>query len=165
MTKPKVIVYSYELPDCPCYKKIFAEFEILLADSEEEFSEKIRSLSADAAVICFCSCSDKDVEKLPLLNALTGPIPLFACLKSSDPDFTFHAGQAGIEDFLQCTGNVEEIRERIHQAIRKAGLKKHLESRYPGCLARSTYSRKITEIIVQNFPQRIKEKDIAKKLG
>ena len=164
MTKSKVIAYSNEQADCPRFNKIFADFEIIRSDSQKDFFEKINSLPADAAVICFCSCGEKDAEKLPLMNALTGPIPLFACSKSPDSDFIFHSGQAGIEGFLVCDSNIEEIRERVQHAIRRGGLKRHLESRYPGCLASSIYVHKMIDLIVQKFPQRLKEKDVAESL-
>jgi len=164
MTQPKVIAYSNELPHCNRFKEIFADFEILSSDSEKDFLEKIRSLPVGAAVICFCSSKDKEAEKLARLNALTGPIPLFACLISSDNDFIFHAGQAGIENFLVCTGNVEKIQARVHQAILKGGLKRFLEHKHHGCLASSFYIRKMIDIIVENFPKRVKEEDMAKCL-
>src|SRR3989304_1571910 len=109
MARPKVIVYSRELPDCPRYKNIIAYFDILLADSEEDFWEKISSHPADAALVCLCSATEKDVADVLRLEAMTGLVPLIVCSKALGADFVRQAAQQGFSRFFLCTRDADKI--------------------------------------------------------
>lgn len=61
MPKPRIILFSGELRNCPCYDTIFnSDFETASVASETDFLASIRQENADAAIVCLCS-ADLDV--------------------------------------------------------------------------------------------------------
>jgi DNA-binding NtrC family response regulator len=131
MAKRKLILYLKELPNCPRCGRIFdAEYETSMAYTEEQFFAKLHNVPADAAVICFCSAREEDVENLLRLEAISGPLPVLTCSKTLNPNFIRKAAQRGAARFLVCTMEAEKIRDIIHDAIRDDGLKQYLESLY-----------------------------------
>jgi AraC-like DNA-binding protein len=166
MSKPKLILYSHELPLCPCYDRIFrTEFEVETTHTEEEFLRQMQAETAEAAVVCFCSARKKDVEKLLRLEALSGPLPVLTCSRSLNPGFIRSAGLRGVDRFLLCDMGAEKIRDLILEAIRQGGLRDYLESCYPCSLTASPYMRKMIDEIVRTFPHRLKEGAMAQRLG
>ncbi len=101
MSKPRLILFSQELPDCACYDRIFhGEFETEITETEGEFTRRIQQVPAEASVVCFCSASEKDVEELLRLDALSGPLPVLTCSRTLNPDFVRSAAQHGVDRFL-----------------------------------------------------------------
>ena len=164
MAGPKVIVYSHELPDCPCYKEIFADYEIIITESEEEFSEKIRSLAADAAVVCFCSASEKDLADVLRLEAIAGVVPLIVCSKAAGADFKRQAAQQGFSRFFFCTQETTEIADQIYDLIRRGGLKEHIQKLWPGSFETSPRVGKLIDEIIRAFPRRLQVQELARRL-
>lgn len=166
MAKQKIILYSKELPDCPhCYKIFNIEYETWIADTEEKFFTKLQNVPADAAIMCFCSAREEDVENVLRLDALTGPVPVLTCSKILNPEFIRKAAQRGAARFLTCDMVVEKIRDIINDAIRDNGLKEYVEERWPGSLDSSPYIRKLLDEIIHIFPHRMKVEEFAKRLG
>ena len=164
MTKPKVIVYSHELPDCPRYKKIFANFEIVIAESEEDFSEKMRSLPADAAVVCFCSASEKDLADVLRLEAIAGVVPLIVCSKAAGTDFMRQAAQQGFSRLFFCTLDADKMADQMYDLIRSGGLKEHIQKLWPGSFETSPLVGKLIDEIIHAFPFRLQVQELARRL-
>jgi len=166
MSKPKLVLYSPELPCCTCYHRLFnIAFECHSADSAAGFHKKIQTLGAGAAVVCLCSAQTQRATELLQFEALSGPLPILACSKSLNPDFIQEAAKQGIDRFLVCDMEPEKISVIIHEAIRRGGLKAFLESSYPGSLSSSPHARKMIDEIVHAFPHRLREDEIARRLG
>ena len=163
MAGPKVIVYSHELPDCPRYKVIFANFEIVIAESEEDFSEKMRSLPADAAVVCFCSASEKDLADVLRLEAIAGAVPLIACCKAAGTDFMRQAAQQGFSRLFFCTQEANKMAELIYDIIRRGGLKEHIQKFWPGSFETSPHVGKLIDEIIHAFPFRLQVQELARR--
>lgn len=166
MAKRKLILYLKELPSCTCYSRIFnPEYETAVACTEEEFFANIHNLPADAAVVCFCSAREEDVENVMRLDALAGPLPVLTCSKTLNPDFIRKAAQRGAARFLMCNMKAEKIRDIIHDAIRDDGLKQYLQSRWPDGLTSSLYIHKLIDTIIYVFPHRMNVSEFAGRLG
>ena len=164
MAGPKVIVYSHELPDCPRYKVIFADYEIIITESEEEFSEKIRSLAADAAVVCFCSASEKDLADVLRLEAIAGVVPLIVCSKAAGADFKRQAAQQGFSRFFLCTRDADKIADQIYDLIHRGGIKEHIQKLWPGSFETSLYVGKLIDEIIHAFSYRPQVRELAQRL-
>lgn len=166
MAKRKLILYLKEQPDCPCCDRIFnTEYETSMAYSEEEFFANMHNVPADAAVVCFCSAREEDIENVLRLDALTGPLPVLTCSRTLNPDFIRKAAQRGAARFLMCNMGAEKIHDIIHDAIRDEGLHEYLTSRWPDSLASSPYIRKLIDTIIQVFPHRMQVHEFAERLG
>lgn len=166
MFKPKLVVYSPEPPRCTCFHQIFnAVFECHTAVSSASFKTKIKTIDADAAVVCLCSAPTEQASELLSLAAVCGTIPAVACSKFFTPDFVQQAAQQGIDRFVLCDTAPEKIRELILEAIRHGGVKAFVESCYPDSLVSSPYARKMIDEIVRAFPRRMSENEIARRLG
>lgn len=163
---PKLILYSQEHDDCTCYKNLFNhQFESVITDSEDKFLDQVRSTSADAAVVCFCSAREKDAEEFLRLESLAGPLPSLTCSEEINPDFVRRMTQRGFQRFLSCRMDVQKIRDIIFETIKRGGLKEFLETCCPGSLSASPHVRKMIDEIIQTFPNRINESEMARKLG
>jgi AraC-like DNA-binding protein len=166
MSKQKLILYSHGLQDCPCRDRIFSsEYETIIANTEEEFFSDIHNVPADAAVICFCSAREEDVENVLRLDALTGPLPVLTCSKTLNPEFIRKAAQEGAARFVVCGSKPERIRDIIDDAIREEGLREYLQSRWPDSLTSSPHIHKLIEEIIYTFPHRMKVNEMAVTLG
>jgi hypothetical protein len=129
MPKNTLILFCQHLPHCPCHDEIFSsEFDTQVTASEEEFLERIKRVEADAAVVCFCSAAEEDVEHLLSLDAAAGPLPLLTCSKTVNPDFVAAAAKRGVSRFLLCTMGGEKIRDLVYEAEQEGGLRDFLHS-------------------------------------
>jgi AraC-like DNA-binding protein len=165
MPKPKLILYSQELPNCTCYERIFnTVFESQSADTVESFLSSIQTAKADAAVVRCCSAQEESVEELLRLDALAGPVPVLTCSRKLNPSFIQLATQRGVDRFLLCDMPEEKIRDLIYEAIQVGGLKAFLETCCPGSLS-TPYVRRMIDEIVHAFPHRLAESEMAKRLG
>lgn len=166
MSKHRLILFSPELPNCPCHDTIFnSEYETSIASKEEEFFNYIHNDPADAAIICFCSASEEDVENVLRLDALIGPIPVLTCSKILNPEFIRKAARRGASRFITCNMPLEKIRDITRDAIRDTGLREYLESRWPDRLDSSPYIGKLIDQIVHVFPHRMQVRECAIRLG
>lgn len=164
--KRRLILFSPALPNCPCHNRIFnTQYATFVADTEKEFISKIHTVPADAAVICFCSACEEDIEKVLRLDALTGPLPVLTCSKILNPEFIRKAAQRGASRFITCDMEADKIREIIHDAIGSQGLTEYLESRWPHCLESSPYIRKLIDEIIHAFPHRMRVDGYARRIG
>ncbi|MGH7596289.1 MAG: helix-turn-helix domain-containing protein [bacterium] len=166
MPKPKLILYSQELPNCTCYEPIFnTVFANEAAETVEDFLHRLQTTEAAAAVVCCCSAQEESVEELLRLEALAGPLPVLTCSRKLNPQFIQKAAQRGVDRFLLCDMPEEKIRDLIYEAIQGGGLKTFLETCCPGSLSSSPYVRRMIDEIVHAFPHRMTEPEMAKRLG
>lgn len=166
MPKPKLIIFSPEISDCPCWERVFnTEFEANPVRSETDFMKKVREETADAAVICFCSAQENDITKLVQLEALAGTIPVLTCSENLNFDFIKNAARQGVNRFLQCTMEKEKIQNIIFEAIRHGGLKEFIESYYRESLSSSPRVRRIINELVHSFPHRLSSTELSQRLG
>lgn len=166
MPASKLILYSQELPDCPCYQNLFArEFETHVTRREAEFRDRLREQAADAVVLCFCSAKEADSPVLLRLAALAGPIPVLACFKTYNPDFVHRAAEGGMTNFLLCDMPKDQIEKFVQRAIRENALQGFLGSyRFPR-LEYSPHSTRLIHEIVRSFPQRLTVRELSRRLG
>lgn len=165
MPKPKLILYSQELPNCTCYERIFnTVFANEAVETVEDFLRRLQTTKADAAVVCCCSAPEESVEELLRLEALAGPLPVLMCSRKLNPQFILKAAQRGVDRFLLCDMPEEKISGLIYKAIQGGGLKAFLETCCSGGLSTPHAHRMIDEI-VHAFPHRITESEMAKHLG
>jgi AraC-like DNA-binding protein len=164
--RKRLLLYAQSLATCSCYRRIFGrDFELVTAQSESELLKKGKLVSADVAVLCFCSAEEGDVGELIRLEATTGPLPVLACTKSYNPNFVRLAAQKGVDHFLLCDMRVNRIRDLIFAAIRARGLRGFLDFCFPGSLAFSPYAGRMIDEIMNAFPRRLKTSDLSKQLG
>jgi len=164
--RQKLIIYSWELQNCPHYSRIFnSEYEIIIPKTETEFFNSIHNLSVDAAIICFCSALVDDVNKLVRLQALSCPVTVLTCSKILNPEFIRKATQRGVGRFLLCNMEREKIRDIINDAIRDRGLKEYFRSRWPNSLESSPHISKLVNEIIYVFPRRLEVKELAERVG
>ena len=163
---PKLILYSRAIPRCKCYQKIFNhQFSTVITESEDKFLGQVHTITADAAIVCFCSAQERDAEEFLRLESFTGPLPLLSCSEKLNPDFISRMTQRGFQHFLSCRMDVDTIRDIIYETIKHRGLKEFLEIRCTGSVATSPHVQKVVEEIIHAFPNRPREGEIAEKLG
>lgn len=166
MAKPKLVLYAQDLANCPCPDGIFGrDFELVTTEAEEDFLKKIRQVSADVTVLCFCSAKEEDVRALSQLSSITGPIPVLACSRVYNLEFVRLAAQRGVDHFLVCNMEPEQIRNLILKAIRGTNSRTFLESCCPHNLASSPYVIRMINEIVHAFPHRLTTGELSERLG
>jgi AraC-like DNA-binding protein len=165
MPKPKLIVYSQELPNCPSFETIFnTEFNTELVGTSKQFLNKIGKFSPDAVVVCFCSAQEKDSSELQRLDALAGPIPVISCSKNPTPDFVRMAVQQNVNRFLCCNWGKTKRDGIILEAIHHGGIEELIEVCHPGSLTFSSHVPKIINAVIHAFPRRLHERELAGQL-
>ncbi|NIP22944.1 MAG: helix-turn-helix transcriptional regulator, partial [Phycisphaerae bacterium] len=166
MSKPKIILFSRQLSNCPCYNTTFnADFETQTVASGKDFWRGICQEKADAAIVCLCSAVNEKDDVLFRLLPLSGPVPVLTCTRNLTPDFIQMARQQGVNRFLRCTMKREEIRDTVFKAIRHGGLWEWLETYYQEGLDFSPHIRRLIEEIMHTLPRRIQESEMAQRLG
>lgn len=146
MPKAKELLFSEQLLKCPCYERMFnTEFETSVVEVKGKFVRVVKTRRADAAVVCCCSSEKEQLETLKQLGVLNGPLPVVACTKALDTEFVQAGVQKGVNRFLECTMEADEIAAVLHEAIHAGGLKGYLESLCPGGLAASPHMRKMVD--------------------
>lgn len=166
MFKRKVIWYSTELANCPHYYTILAsEYEIITAQTVNEFLKNLQHKEADAAILCFCFPSVEDINKLLYSGAKAGPVPVIACSKFFNCEFVRRAALGGIERFLVCGNEIENINEILSETIRGFGLRCYIKSQWPGCLNCSPHINHLIDEIIHAFPQPKSTEEYAKSIG
>ncbi len=167
---PKLILYSQTLTRCTCYENIFNhEFETVTTHNKVRFKKQIQTAEADVGVICLCSAQDKDLEETMPLESLAGLLPLLTCSENLNEDFVSRMGRRGVQRFITCDMMAEKIRSLVYEAIKYGGLLEYIQFYY---LLRghrteklSPHIDKMIPEIVQAFPQRIPESEMAQRLG
>lgn len=166
MRKPRVILYAEELSNCPCYDLVFEpEFETSIVDMAKEVLNKIRTVAAEAVVICYCAASEPALNYFLHSGALTGRIPLFFCFKTPDPDFIRKAANQGVSHFLFCGTEADKIPTLVSNAADGQVLRDAIQLYWPGCYASSPYVRKLVDEIISAFPHRFEVRELAKRMG
>ncbi|NIV92460.1 helix-turn-helix domain-containing protein [candidate division KSB1 bacterium] len=166
MSKSKLILYSQQLDKCTCYKRILKdEFETNAEHIEKEFLAKTKLGCADVAVICLCSAKMRDTDKLLRLAADTSFTPVLTCSESLDPDFIKLAALHGVDGFLCGNMNKEKIRDLIQSEARFGRLRGVLAAWCKENLSCSPNVRKFIIQIIEVFPQRLTEQQMAKRLA
>jgi len=166
MEKQKIILYLKELENCPCYDKVLRiYYDTYVVFTEEKFFRAVNEILADAAIICFRSAYEKDIESVQFLDSLYTSIPVLVFSKTLSPEFIRTGTLKGISRFLVCDMEIQGIKNTIDQAIRDNGLRKYIESFLPKTSHFSTYIPKLINEIVHIFPCRCNVKDYAEKLG
>lgn len=166
MSKQKIILFSTELADCPCHDDIFnTDYETLVTYSEEQFFAQLYDSPADAAVLCFCSAREEDVDILLRLDVLSGPVPVLTCSKSVNPEFVRKATIKGISRFMLCSAKPEENRQIVCEAILGHGLRQYIEFCWPASQKSSPYISKLIDEIIYTFPRHLQVREFAGRLG
>ncbi|NIS38498.1 helix-turn-helix domain-containing protein [Candidatus Saccharibacteria bacterium] len=166
MSKPKIILFSQELLNCPCYDTILnSDFETEATASETDFVTRIRRENADAAIVCLCSADKEEDELLYRLNPLSGAVPVLSCSRNLTPDFVQMATRQGVNRFLRFGMKREEIQDILFEAIRQGGLREWLEFCCLDRLNLSPHIHRLIEEIVHTFPHRIQASKMAQRLG
>lgn len=166
MPKPKLLLYSQDLPSCPHYDVVFNhEFDLLATHREEEFLETVRTEEPDVVVLCSCASTQRDAESLTRLASITGPLPTLLCTKNYDPSFISAVARRGMNRFVQCEMAVDDVRSIIFAAIRGATLRPFLQS----CCSDETRSNrlvsKLIDEIVHSFPRRLSAVEVSQRMG
>lgn len=166
MTKPKLILHSKTLSNCACQiRALNHEFEIIVTHTEAQFLQTLKDISADIVVLCFPFAEESNIEELLRLDALSGPIPVLVCTKIYNPNFIRLAAQRGIDHFLLCDMEREQLQQLIFAALRGRGLRAFLESYSLGRFDSSPYVGKIINEIIHAFPHRLTIREVARRLG
>ncbi|MFQ5485328.1 MAG: helix-turn-helix transcriptional regulator [Desulfobacterales bacterium] len=165
MSNPKVVLFSEQLPSCPCYERMFdTQFETFVAKVEGGFVRVVQTKRADVAVVCCCSSKKERVAQMLRLDALSGPVPVVICTRTLSPEFIKTAAKKGVDRFICCTMDAGTIQTLLYEAIRDGGLKEYLESFRPDSLATSPYVRKLIDEILYVFPRRLTEQELGHRL-
>lgn len=163
MLRPKIVLFSPDLRRCSCYHGIFqAGFEVYSIETQKEFIKTAKDGSADAAVVCFCSVTEQEVDNLLPLLSHAAHWPLLTCTKKFDLNFIRLAVQHGADRFLFCTMEAEKIREIIAETIRRGGLMEFIRSSQRST---SPHVRKMIDEVIRAFPHRLHENEMAERLG
>ena len=166
MPKPKLLIYSQQLTDCPFFEIIFKiDFITDTVGTTEELKNKIKTYKPDVVIVCFCQAQEKDALELLQLNDITNLVPLIACSPTDSSGFVFASAKYGADYFFHCSGERVQIVNTINKIIKQGGLKKFFEAFYPDSFSFSPYTRKIIEIIISAFPNRLQENEFARQLG
>lgn len=166
MLRPKIVLFSPDLRRCSCYHGIFqADFEVYSNETQEAFIKNAKDGSADAAVVCFCSVTEQEVDHLLPVLSHAAHLPVLTCTKKLDADFIRLAVQHGADHFLFCAMAAEKIREIIAEAIRRGGLREFLMSCCSSHLSTSPHVRKMIDEVIRAFPHRLHENEMAERLG
>ncbi|NIV93074.1 hypothetical protein GWN42_09790, partial [candidate division KSB1 bacterium] len=165
MSRPKLVVYSQGLSNCPCFQDINNTFKAEWAYTKKQFLSRIKRHNPDAAVVCFCSSQKEDAEELLQLDAITGSLPVLTCSRNLTLDFVIAAAELGANRFLCCEWKMTKIDTVIRDAIRLGELKEFLAVQYPESLSASPYIGKMLNEMMQASPKRLRESEVAQTLG
>lgn len=166
MSKPKLLIYSQQLSDCPFFEIIFkTDFIVETVDAIEELKKRIKTFNPDAILACFCQGQGKDITELSSLDPISNLVPLISCSRIVSSDFVFASAKNGVDYFINCSGEKEKIVSTISKIIQHGGIKKFFEFFYPDSFAFSSYTNKIIKIIINAFPNRLHENEFARQLG
>jgi len=168
MNKPKLIIYSQQISECPFFvppSGIKTDFITEVVGTSEELLNKIKTFNADAVLVCFCQAEEKDAVELLRLDVLTNLVPLIACSRTDSSDFVCAASKNGADYFINCSEEKEKIVSTINKIIQHGGIKKFFEYFYQDSFTLSSYTNKIIKIILNTFPNRLHENEFARQLG
>lgn len=164
--KPKLILFADELPHCPCYPKILKkQFEVIATSTEAEFIQQLQDSHADVAIICFSSSKEAVTSQLLKMIHHTGPLPVVVCAPALEPDSIREAAYQGTDRFITHEMAEKKIVDVIVDAMRRGGLRKYLQSNIKSPYLYSPHIHKIIVEIVRSFPYRLKESEMAERLG
>lgn len=168
MNRPKLLIYSPQLSDCPFFvplSGIKTDFITETIATKAELKNRIKTFDPDAIIGCFCQAQEKDTAELLSLVTIANLVPLVFCSRKVSSDSVYAAARNGVDYFINCSEEKEKIICTINKLIQQGGIKKVFESCYPGSFSCSPYTNKIIKIIVSAFPNRLDENELARQLG
>jgi AraC-like DNA-binding protein len=167
--KYKLLFYVPENNTCKCICSLLEkEFSVHRYTNEDPFLEKLRqSLDVDkksVGIICLNNGDSNKIKEFLRIESFTGSVPVFCCTRELKADFMLQAIRKGIRRFLSPGLKIEIVNSLVNEEIERDILTEFVELSFPGCFARTVYARKILNIIINNFPVRLAEKDMANDL-
>lgn len=164
MIKPKLVLLAEQPPLCHCYSNVFSKaFECRHISAGEIFLNHIHAEGADAGIICLCST--EAVKTLLPFDSLPTGCPMIICANRFHTDLMRMAVQRGVDRFFTCDMSADQITQIILEAIQHGDLREYLEASWSKSFTHSPISGKLIDEIVRAFPRRLKEPQMAERLG
>ncbi len=121
---------------------------------------------ANAGVICLCSVPREGnygiiQQSIPSSDSL----PVLVCVKSLSSNHIRLAEGQSVRGFFSSDMAEDEIEQITHEIIRHGELKKYLESCRASGFPSSPHTRRVSEEILHAFPRRLREDEMAQRLG
>ena len=116
MLKPKLLIYSKQISDCPFFEIIFkTDFIVETVDAIEGLKKRIKTFNPDAILACFCQGQGNDIIELSSLDSISNLIPLISCSRIVSSDFVFASAKNGADYFINCSGEKRKNRKHHKQ--------------------------------------------------
>lgn len=164
--KYRLLLYTPAVNNCKCFRELIRnDFDIMHHSSEKSFRENLIKLKSDAGIVCLKDAGEKEIDEFLRIEPYAGNIPLVCCTSEFNADFATKAAGKGISKFLSSELKTENIITIINDAIKEKHLNNFLEKKFPGCFDKSLYAKKIINKIIEKFPQRLTEENIAKEIS
>jgi DNA-binding NarL/FixJ family response regulator len=159
----KLLLYCPDKNGCRCFNELVKDqFKISVVPQRNAFHKRLSRSKADAAVICLTT-SEKKLDEFREAESFAGYKPVVSCTQKLELSFVTEAAAKGIKRFIYSDMNPVEISNIIVDAIKQNELAEFIEKKFPGCFDRSIYAKKIIDIIIHTFPQRISKNQFAGK--
>jgi AraC-like DNA-binding protein len=161
----KLLLYCPNKNGCRCFHELVEDkFKISVIPERSSFQKRLSRSKADAAVICLTT-SEKKLDQFRDAESFAGYMPVVSCTQYLEMDFVTEAVAKGVKRFIYSEMKPVEIFNVIIDAIKQNELKAFIEKKFPGCFKRSIYTKKIIDLIIKTFPQRINENEFSKELN
>lgn len=176
----KIFIYKHNEVNCKCLLELLSDEYELHSITPANSLKKTNSLpqhkttvkskimappQADAVIICLNHPDKIETKKQLRITPAASLIPRFCCVKNLNVKLIHQAIDKGFERFITAEMQVEEIKNIINNEIQRTEIIKFFNKRFPGCFERTPYAKKILDIIVEVFPQRINEDEMTVKLN
>lgn len=164
MEKYSLIVFAKDLDLCKCYNTLEKEYIIFNTSQKEEFLEDVKQENVDACIICFASSSLKINEEFNKSDFKT-KLPVLICSDKINHEYVDLAVKYGVNRFITFNMDIIELNKIIIESISLGRVKAYLKSLISNKVEFSSYSSKFINIIIESFPKRPHENDVAKRLN
>lgn len=164
MERAILLVFVSETKICPCYDALKKKYITFYTSEKEEFLTKVKSEDIDAAVVCL-TAKGGNINKIFKPSDLVTKLPVLLCSDKITHEHVNLATKYGVNKFITFDMNYNELNEIITESISMGRVKEYLKSLILNKVEYSSYSGKFIDIIIESFPNRLHEKDIARQLN
>lgn len=162
----KLLFYCPVVKNCNCFRKLIENnYTITTCATEKSFLKSLKKRNPDAGIICLYNSGENEINEFLRLELNASKVPLISCTKELEADFITKATQKGIHRFLSAKTETGTIITLIDDVIKKGDLINFIEQIFPACFDKITYAKKIIAKIIEKFPHRISEDEIAKEIN
>lgn len=165
MGKRKVCLYLIEEgKGDEVFHNLRKRYEIIKCGDLEENPALLKSQVA-ALLVYIPIFNAKDFHLITKLKCLYGNLPFLVCSEEIDTSRIFQLGKLGVDNFVHFQKGSNYLINTIDKAIQSGGLARLLVEMGIDITFLPPRMRKAYQLIIENFPVKIKAEEIARTLG